>query len=94
MSKVHPWDQLCKRTKEVYGVLGSHNEKEIAKISSKDIRKADRESRLSGYSEANQSAYRILQFEQEHRAVKRNWYLAICGVVVAVLGVIVAVFVK
>jgi hypothetical protein len=94
VSDEHPWDRLSERTKDVYRILGSHNEKDIRKIKNRDIRRAERESRFSGYAENNKNSYEILQYEQVLRNRRRNFVISVCGIVVTVVGVIVAVLRK
>ena len=83
------WESLSERTQDIYRDLGTRNPKVIKKLKTKHLENAIRESQFVGYD--NGSPFSWLMFEYERRKNQRNWWLGFAAVVVAIIGVIVAV---
>lgn len=83
------WESLSERTQDIYRELGTRNPKIIKKLKTKHLESAIRESQFVGYD--NGGAYDWLIFEYDRRKSQKNWWLGFAGVMVGVIGVIVAI---
>ena len=83
------WESLSEQTQDIYRELGTRNPKIINKLKTEHLESAIRESQFVGYDDGG--AYDWLIFEYERRKSQKNWWLGFTGVMVGIVGVLVAV---
>ncbi len=57
-----PWDQLSDRSKNTIVTASSTNQDELNTLRKKDLVDAVKEAKFTGYDDANQGAYKALEF--------------------------------
>lgn len=80
------WEDLSEESQDIFRDLGTRNPKVIGKISTARLTKAIREAQFYSYDDC--PPFNWLMFEYERRKTKKNWVLAIIGLIITVIGII------